>query len=254
MQQRRNFDLRVPPRSIHIKLVNFLDMSQPANQMCLNMQHVSQWVAEVNSVILAGRAHSSYRDLLRGFTVLEKDLCNWNKAALISMSYERLRSEDHATSIKHDNYSGFWTLSIWNKHRATRILLHQLLLELFRAMEEAQKLGDSGLYSINQQELASQAIIQEMAGDILSSAPFALGEMSVPPKSVGGYFLVWSLQTILRCPFTSHKQHHEARAVLERVGRQCGIKCAVMIAKSSQQHDLNQMDGIAMLTNPAAFT
>ena len=222
--------------------------------MCLNMQHVSQWVAEVNSVILADRAHSSYRDLLRGFTALEKDLCNWNKAASLSMSYHQVRSENHAASIKHDNYSGFWALSIWNKHRATRILLHQLLLELYQAMGDMQKLEDVDLLSINQQQLTSQAIIQEMTGDILSSAPFALGEMSVPPKSVGGYFLVWSLQTILRCPFTSHKEHHEARAVLEKVGRQCGIKCAVMIAQSSQRHDSYETDAISMLTNPATFT
>ncbi|KAK0105292.1 hypothetical protein ONS96_004688 [Cadophora gregata f. sp. sojae] len=236
--QRRNLDLRILPRHSHTRLVSFPDMTQPANQMCLNMQHVSIWVAEVNSVILAGHEQASYRDLLCEFSVLEKELCDWNEAAFVSMGYQRVQSEDDSASFKHDNYPGFWTLSIWNKHRATRILLHQLLLELFQAVGKIQKLGDIDMRDFEEQELASRATIQEMTGDILSSAPFALGEMSVPPKSIGGYFLVWSLQTILRCSFVSHEQRHEARAVLEKVGRQCGIKCATMIAKSSQQYDL----------------
>ncbi|PVH86275.1 hypothetical protein DL98DRAFT_11453 [Cadophora sp. DSE1049] len=249
--QRRNLDLRIPPRPIHTRLINFLDMSQPANQMCLNMQHVSQWVAEVHSVILAGHAHSPYRDLLLAFTVLEKELCDWNDAASVSMSYQRVRSKAASASIKHDNYSGFWTLSVWNKHRATRILLHQLLLELLQAVEGIE---DTDFFSIDQQQVDSQSVILETTADILASAPFALGEMSLPPKSVGGYFLVWSLQTILRCPFTTHQQHHEARAVLEKGGRQCGIKCATMIAKGSHQYDLYKKGPTSTLTNPAPLT
>lgn len=249
--QRRNLDLRIPPRPIHNRLINFLDLSQPSNQMCRNMQRVSQWVAEVNSEIVAGHVHSPYRDLLLVFIDLENQLCDWNDAASVSMSYQRVGSEDAPATIKHDNYSGFWTLSVWNKHRATRILLHQLLLELFQAVEGIE---ETDLFSIDQQRIDSQAVILEMTTDILASAPFSLGEMSVPPKSVGGYFLIWSLQTILRCPFISHKQHHEARAVLEKVGRQCGIKCATLIAKSSQQYDLYKMGKVSALTNSATFT
>lgn len=213
-------------------------MSEPANQMCLNMQHVSKWVAEVHLVILAGHANSPHQDLLRDFAVLEEKLCHWNRTALVSLSYQKVQSECPSTEMRHDNYSGFWTVGIWNKHRATRILLHQLLLELLQSMEEIQQRANMDVCSLNYLEVKSHAIIQEMTGDILASVPFSLGEMSVPPKSVGGYFLVWSLQTIIRCPFASSQQHDEAIAVLERVGRQCGIRCATMIAKNSQHYDL----------------
>ncbi|KAH6705157.1 hypothetical protein BKA61DRAFT_739588, partial [Leptodontidium sp. MPI-SDFR-AT-0119] len=236
--QRHNLDFRLPPRPIHTRLISFLNMSEPANQMCLNMQHVSKWVAEVHLVILAGHANSPHQDLLRDFAVLEEKLCHWNRTALVSLSYQKVQSECPSTEMRHDNYSGFWTVGIWNKHRATRILLHQLLLELLQSMEEIQQRANIDVCSLNYLEVKSHAIIQEMTGDILASVPFSLGEMSVPPKSVGGYFLVWSLQTIIRCPFASSQQHDEAITVLERVGRQCGIRCATMIAKSSQHYDL----------------
>ncbi|KAH7312052.1 hypothetical protein BKA65DRAFT_159393 [Rhexocercosporidium sp. MPI-PUGE-AT-0058] len=240
--QRRNLDFRLPPRPIHARLISFLDISKPANQMILSMMHVSKWVAEVHLVILVGNPNLVYQDLVRDFAVLEEELCQWNKSASISLSYQKVRSEDSSNETKHDNYSGFWSVGVWNKHRATRILLHQLLLELFQAVREGQPSVNINNCSLNQLRQNSQNIIQEMTGDILASVPFSLGEMSFPPKSVGGYFLVWSLQTIIRCPFTSLQQNHEALAMLARVGRQCGIKCATMIAKNSQNYDLYKKD------------
>jgi len=210
--------------------------------MILSMMHVSKWVAEVHLVILVGNPNLVYQDLVRDFAVLEEELCQWNKSASISLSYQKVRSEDSSNETKRDNYSGFWSVGVWNKHRATRILLHQLLLELFQAVREGQPSVNINNCSLNQLRQNSQNIIQEMTGDILASVPFSLGEMSFPPKSVGGYFLVWSLQTIIRCPFTSLQQNHEALAMLARVGRQCGIKCATMIAKNSQNYDLYKKD------------
>ncbi|KAG4443538.1 hypothetical protein IFR05_001011 [Cadophora sp. M221] len=252
--QRRNLDFRLPPRPIHARLLSFLDMSKPANQMCLNMQRVSKWVAEVHLAILAGHANLLYHDLFRDFAALEEELCHWNKSALISLSYQKVEPESPSTEMRHDSYSGFWTAGIWNKHRATRIILHQLLLELLQSIEKIQPPRNIDVNSLETLRLKSQDIIQEMTADILASVPFSLGEMSIPSKSVGGYFLVWSLQTIIRCPFTSSRQHSEALAVLERVGRQCGIRCATMIAKSSQHYDHYKKGITIQFTESSVFS
>ncbi len=234
-QQRRNIDLRIPPGPVHLRLLSFLDMSHPANQMILNMHHVSKWVAEVNAVVLAGHTISFCQDLLTEFIWLEGLLRDWDRSASSTLSYQKVWSNDSLVEPKHDTYPGFWTVSIWNKHRATRIVLHQLFLESIHLYHEDQVAEIAGIKLVEQQVI-SQSAIAQMIKDVLASVPFSLGEMSARSKSIGGYFLVWALQTVLRCPFASLEQHHEARTVLERVGRQCGIRCATMFAKNFVPH------------------
>lgn len=126
-----------------------------------------------------------------------------------------------------------FALSLWNKHRAARILLHQKFLEATVSMNQRlnkRAWGDA-------QQALSQAIVQEMATNIIARMPSALSGHErnfhpAMPVSLGGYFVVWSLQVVLRCPFVSFKLQGEARKALEQVGRQCGISYATLCSQT----------------------
>jgi hypothetical protein len=124
-------------------------------------------------------------------------------------------------------YPSIWSAGVWNKHRATRILLHQALLENPDAAEFEH------ITSSNPE--ASLTLIRRLIGDIFDSIPFSLGDIAsssdAAPKSVGGYFLVWTLRVVIRCPFATAEQQREAKAFLWRVGKQCGISLAASIAE-----------------------
>jgi len=119
-------------------------------------------------------------------------------------------------------------------HRAARIILHQRFLEVPLPMESSRL---TPIYEQRAQRAVSQLIILDMTAAILASIPFSLGDIErktkgAVPISIGGYFLVWSLQVILRCPFITLDQRMIARTSLERIGRECGISYATLYART----------------------
>ncbi len=121
-----------------------------------------------------------------------------------------------------------------SQHRAARIILHQRFLEVPLPTQSSR---EAPIYEHSAQRAVSQSIILDMTAAILASIPFSLGDMErktkgALPISIGGYFLVWSLQIILRCPFITIDQRMIARTSLEKIGRECGISYATLYART----------------------
>lgn len=195
---------------------------------------ISKFVAKVSSWIRCDQVSQQWHELWEDFERLESEFLLWEMEAFQEFAFVQVRQPEQIPDSYH-SYLGFWSLSIWNKHRASRILLHQTLLEAFDAHQYSGP--DSALETFNEEQCASsRSTIQEIADFVFASIPFSLGDVPLPtsikgPKSVGGYFLVWTLQVILRCPFVSDGQRTHAKHALLRVGKQCGISYATIFAQ-----------------------
>jgi hypothetical protein len=215
-----------------------LDPSSLTNQMFFNQSHVCKFIANIDANIRFAQVLDHWDEILQEFQRIEDKYLDWNMTASQQIGFiqnEQPASSAYSEPFIYHSYLGFWTLSTWNKHRASRILLHQSLLEGLDARLSSNSSPDM-ITSNQEQYEASVLIIEQMADFVLASIPFSLGDVPLPsclstPKSVGGYFLVWSLQVILRCQYLSEHRRKRASDALLRIGRQCGISYATIFAR-----------------------
>jgi hypothetical protein len=238
LKTRRNLDHELEPSAIDIRLVALLDESKLSSRMILNTFEVSKFIARAKKTYSCGESsHEWFRLFYFQVQKLDLRLQAWERDAFADLkSYNTSKPNEELSSTSQPTrkypYPGPWTLSLWNKHRAARILLHQKFLEALEGSASSSNFQD--MYK--QERRLSQMLICDIAADLLASIPFSLAYKdyicsSAEPKSVGGYFLIWSLQVILRCPYAKDTQRREAREALERVGRECGLKYAAAYAK-----------------------
>jgi len=180
--------------------------------------------------------------ILQEFERINRRYHQWTSDATISFPYEivqsspgdKLNSAFTTSEIQNHLYRGLWSFGLWNKHRASGIVLRQGLLARLDAVKSSYM--DDEFKSLNMIHHRCKATfaIQVMIHDIFASIPFCLGNIgssNTEPKSVGGYFLVWALRVIVECPIASEDQRNRARATLVRIGKQFGINHAVIAAQ-----------------------
>jgi hypothetical protein len=225
--------------------------------MVMNMFNVSVFSANVFRDIRSGNPGCIWNlSILQSFKELEYAHRQWNEDAKMSFPYRIIPcavgdnlDTNFTSEAEHHIYRGFWSEALWNKYRAAVITFNQALLARLDAAKAS--CPDENFETPDIMELRYQATlaIQVMVHDIFASIPFSLGDVpsynyyntTCPskstastglPKSVGGYFLVWSLTVILRCSVASGEQRNTARAALVRIGRQFGISYAVKSAQN----------------------
>lgn len=199
---------------------------------------------EVASFAYETKSHSRSTDLARD----SRQAAVMNQRA-VALDQQILRwYEDATTHVRHNSnspshdkwaqgsaiasmYRDMRTACIWNQCRSARILLHQALLQSAH--------HPSVLFSGELSHSQSQSVIYRTTDDILESAPFCLGDspdagpggQRLPRQSLRGYFLIWSLQTVIRCPFISEDQFKATQAILRRIGQEFGITYAFSLAR-----------------------
>ena len=178
--------------------------------------------------------------VLQRFKKLENDNHQWDSDARIAIPYQTtaciVRDHPHLGGQKYHIYRGFWSEILWNKHRSVIIILNQALLARLDAARSAHRNLDFETSDIIELRYKVTHEIQIMIRDILASIAFSVGDIPSQftvgiPKSVGGYFLIWTLKVILRCPVASEEQRDLAREALLRIGRQFGISYALKSAQ-----------------------
>lgn len=182
--------------------------------------------------------------VLQHFKKLENDNHQWDRDARIAIPYQTISctvgnhpNPEFTLDHQHHIYRGFWSETLWNKHRSVIITLDQALLARLDAVRSDHRKPDFETSDIIELRYKVTHEIQIMIRDILASIAFSVGDIPsqftvVMPKSVGGYFLIWTLKIILRCPVASEEQRDLARAALLRIGRQFGINYAVKSAEA----------------------
>lgn len=230
--QRRNLDLGLMPGPDVERLIRRLDSSPIRSQMFRGMYSVSKFQASTKADIASHHLDSnSCETFLRDASKIEEQLCGWANNASHLLGYTVSTPPPHHRElfpnqeIEYHEHSGIWGVGGWCKHRAVRIILHQVILDALKGVAPRDSKDGQLVF---EQISASLSIIHQQVHDIFSSVAFALGAAtgstpSPPARGVGGYFLVWSLKVVLRCPFISQEQYLTAKNVLWRIGKECGI-------------------------------
>jgi hypothetical protein len=241
LQQRRNIELKLQPSAADERLVKLLDTSSHASRMIISMFHVSIFAANTYQDLQSRDSDRIWNNsILQEFEKIDRESHQWNADATISIPYQTVQSSPGdkvdstftTSEVQHHVYRGFWSASLWNKHRASRIVLHQALLARLDAAKSSYTDEDFESLAMIHHRCKATLAIQVMIHDIFASIPWSLGDItsssSIGPKSIGGYFLVWALRVIVKCPVASEDQRNRARAALLRIGTQFGINHAVI--------------------------
>ncbi|TVY88773.1 Beauvericin cluster-specific repressor [Lachnellula willkommii] len=239
--QRRNLDLGLMPGPDVERLIQRLDCSLIASQMFSGMYSVSKFQASTKADIASRRLDSNGCEaFLLDALKIEEQLCEWaNNASrclgyIVSTPPPQHRELFPNQDIEYHEHSGIWGVGGWCKHRAIRIILHQVILDALKGVAPRDSRDEQLVF---EQITASLSVIHQQVHDIFSSVAFALGAATSstpgpPARGVGGYFLIWSLKVVLRCPFISQEQYLTAKHVLWRIGKECGIGHAEKFSES----------------------
>jgi hypothetical protein len=229
--------------------MQLLGTSSTASRMVTGMYEVSKLLASAKS----DAAHDSpnpksYSAFLRDAWIIDGNLRSWDGDALLTLPYEvsyppsKHRDLFPCQKVEYHAYSNIWAAGNWNKHRAARIILHQRILE---TLDKSPPTDLDDQPRLSEQTALSLSIIYKMVHDVFASVAYSIGatagSKSNFPRGVGGYFLIWSLKVILRCPFISAEQYFTARDVLWRVGKECGIGHAVIFSQNLTAASGNSM-------------
>jgi hypothetical protein len=232
------------------RLLELLDQSSMASRMMWMMYDVGRFIAEVK----ANSHHESQSQRLCDTTLqvhkLERQFQDWFDDAHITMGFQKgSRADDSALLLlpTPDIYPDIWTASVWNKCRALRILVHKTLLEMHEETLPHPSEGD--ILRSEFPRSNSFSVIQGMTRDVLASVPFSFGDIPdggfaterPAPRSLGGYFLIWSLQTVFRCPYTSPEQHSRVRTILLRIGKEFGVGYASNLVQAVPMNDPSRL-------------
>lgn len=236
LKQRRKLDLEQGPTATDLRLFALLDTSLPQSHMLLYCCEVGKFIAETKTYLSQEVPSSKwYTKLHLEVQELEQRFRKWDgeAAAALERSISSTKGfSDPVSAAKEPTFNTFapFITCLWNKIRATRMLLHHHFIQaLSRGTREdlPYELEDS------------QVIIRTLSDDIMYSLPSALNfgkSLWGPsaPRSLGGYLMIWPLQVILRSLHASESQRIQARKSLEKTGLDCGLSYAVTYARSSE--------------------
>lgn len=159
---------------------------------------------------------------------------NWIPLAVYSPTGESLLT-----------YHRIAVATIWKYHRAVRIILQRLMLELRGTL--ASVVDDREAYQeIFQDDATVEGVIQDMIADTCRSIPYCFGDVDMsgnPPSSsindkprvraIYGYVMLWPLWYIYSCGLATPTQTEQLRSALDRVGSALGIRLAFVLARAN---------------------
>ena len=129
-----------------------------------------------------------------------------------------------------DYYDDIQVAKVWNQQRSTRIALHEFLLDISGQLQVLHRIRDH--IDLERLWQRSIGVIASMSSGICASIPFHLRRLSTDGNKclsdaqqvAGACALIWPLETIAKCRYTSDDHRRTARDTLEEIGRVIGIR------------------------------
>ena len=134
--------------------------------------------------------------------------------------------------------------AMWIFLKGARMILLQTLLELLEISHNSSPSSPSTLTSAantpyassttsNDDELIqmSQDLINQTASSIFATVgSLTTSDESRGPRNLGGYYLLWPLNVIISCKYTSREDKVKAAEILVYIGENLGLRHALEIA------------------------
>lgn len=217
-----------------------LDSSDPVHKLIVTASKISELFLKASSTPPGSAAEypARFSMLIGSCKALDLEIAQWSHNLpddWIPLFVESQQGESLIT------YQRVPMAAIWNYHRAVRLVLQRLILELNRTL--ATIMGASDSY---QDDPVTASVIQKMITDVCRTIPFSLGDVDSfgnPIRSMEGkpqirafhgYTLLWPLWYVLSSGLATPAQTQLIRSVLSRVGSALGIKLALILAEAPE--------------------
>ncbi|PYH91354.1 hypothetical protein BO71DRAFT_332435 [Aspergillus ellipticus CBS 707.79] len=238
--------LREKPRFDVDWLVQRLDSTDPLQQLMIIAAGIAPLVCEPSSISngLGGASITQLAEWIDSCRKLDTELFEWSHSVPgdgLPLAIRSHTGEDVLT------YREMIIASIWLHYRVGRMMVHLVLIDLFRTLASTVK--SPGIQrEASQQEAESIRICQDLITESCQSIPFTFGEVDLfgnpLAPSTGGkhpvrafyiHSMMWPLWFILTCDLTTPTQAQMIRSVLSRSGTTLGIKLALFLANTSRE-------------------
>ncbi|CAG8932931.1 unnamed protein product [Penicillium salamii] len=199
-------------------------------------------------------------EIIRRTLSLDADLVSLLLTAPPTWSYTTVKvplvnGEPITNLVWGDSYHVYRNLavsSMWNNARSARILMHEMILEAGKLLEESSPVNSGLRFS---QVLANQSrdTARRLVDDVCASVPFHMGmgvdneydwnvsgyESTITPPSfeisgAGGVALMWPLLIAANCGLVSLELRQWITGCLEKIGYSMGIQQALAMAQLLQ--------------------
>lgn len=181
--------------------------------------------------------------LIRKMFELDTQAAQWRDTpqwSFKTLDRESVLGNDGLAALLPDTvqiHRDLWMIYEWNYHRTARIILHQQLLKCIDAA--LSQVHDTLHPELTTLRLASIAVAQDLANQVLSTVPQSFGDVDATgnlsiyhelfgSQAIGAYFLLWPIKIIKADDGVSTAQQKEAAsAVFERIRDCTGMKSSL---------------------------
>lgn len=239
------------PRMDMDSLVGLFDHSHPTHLMMSTVSKISSFIWNVSSQLWSSRntdlqtpMGESLPRLIESGKLLDSELTQWCQVIPIEWLPCMIHSATGETLITYRSVS---VAILWNFYRSARSVILYALHRICQSLQSLATDSREQLITLSLQKLGGvspEKSIRDLFGEICKSIPFSLGDIDIQGKpifssqrnsqlrAVQGYQLLWPLWHMTQCEFSSWEQRSQARAALQRLGSQFGIKLALVLANS----------------------
>jgi hypothetical protein len=207
---------------------------------------ISMKYAVIRSSMSSFHDYSNSEEIILALCAVDAEYADWVSQCPHQFAYTTVNLNERSEEVFSDHYHVYHNVGIakiWNGYRCTRILVNELLVDqithLLQNSNTSLPLPDATLSLYQNQLMASNSMVLQLAHDICASVPYFLGydnatnqTMQEPPKAVSGNLLLWPLYTAAITPVVSPMMQEWVRRRLMFISDVIGIKQAESLASS----------------------
>ncbi|KAK5995777.1 Transcription factor dbaG-like protein [Cladobotryum mycophilum] len=204
------------------------------------------------------------QDMVKKAQIIDRDCVTWARSLPEHFRYQTVAWEQHDTYSDYsraevfpgriDAYQDLWVASIWNMMRCSRIILASIVVRCTAWICAPVDYRSTPEYA------AAARICVEIIEDIIASVPYQLGwfanrkyllqhpslsqfacGLEDTPKSLAGYFLTWPLACVQGQDYTTELQRAWVKERLVYIGKELGLRYALMLSESTDKVNDNQL-------------
>jgi hypothetical protein len=192
------------------------------------------------------RDYDNSENIIPALLALDAEYAEWASRCPPQFIYKTVNLKERSDEVFSDHYhvySSIWVAKVWNSYRCVRILVNELLVDQFTHLFQHPKTTlparDESTDAQENQIMASNSTLLQLAHDICASVPYCLGydnaldpALREPPRAASGNLLLWPLYSAAVTGMVSPMMRDWVAGRLMLIAEVIGIKQAIPLAHS----------------------
>jgi hypothetical protein len=190
--------------------------------------------------------YSNSETIIPALIALDAEYADWASRCPPPFIYSTVNLTERSDEVFSDHYhiyTSIWIARVWNGYRCVRILVNELVVDQLNHLLQRPAMSlpvrNSSSNAYENQILASNSMLLQLAHDICASVPYCLGydnaldpALREPPRAASGNLLLWPLYSAAVTGMVSPMMRDWVAGRLMLIGEVIGIKQAIPMAHS----------------------